>query len=317
MAISNRFSTPIGVLFAAFYTTVFILSTVGNTWVLVTCYKTLKRRHFPFIWLLATLASADLSFTFLTVFNSVGYFHQWVGGNSTCKLQGFLLEASYTASIITLVIISYQRRKALTDPFDARTRIWPLREYKKLVLIWGLSLAVCSPLLHIYYVRTNRNSEVVCVTLKASGKDTTPKIYYSLHTTFFFAIPLLYIILTQCRIFQTIRTSVVPINNLFMKRSTQRHRKAAKTIAALTVAFVLCWSPFMITRTLIYFHMASPGLVWRASQLLIFLNAALDPLLYGFFGGNLKSSLRRVLLRNNCILCYHRRVDRVQRASFR
>ena len=313
MAISNNFSTHIVVLFTAFYTTVFILSTAGNTWVLVTCYKTLKRRHFPFMWLLATLASADLSFTLLTVFTSVGYIHQWVGGNSTCKLQGFLLESSYTASIITLVIISYQRRKALSDPFNARTSIWPLREYTKLVLIWGLSLVICSPLLHIYYVRTSRNGEVVCLTI--ARKDTIPKIYYSLHTTFFFAIPLLYIILTQCRIFQTLRTSVVPINNLFMKRSNQRHRKAAKTLAALTIAFVLCWSPFMITRTLIYFHMASPGLVWRASQLLIFLNAALDPLLYGFFGGNLKSSLRRALLCKNYILCYHRRVDGVQTTS--
>ena len=164
MAISDNFSTPIVVLFAVFYTSVFILSTVGNTWVLVTCYKTLKRRHFPFMWLLATLASADLSFTLLTVFTSVGYFHQWVGGNSTCKLQGFLLEASYTASIITLVMISYQRRKALTDPFNARTRSWPYREYTKLVIIWGLSLAVCSPLVRIYFVSTNKNGKLVCVT---------------------------------------------------------------------------------------------------------------------------------------------------------
>ena len=215
MAISDNFSTPIVVLFAVFYTSVFILSTVGNTWVLVTCYKTLKRRHFPFMWLLATLASADLSFTLLTVFTSVGYFHQWVGGNSTCKLQGFLLEASYTASIITLVMISYQRRKALTDPFNARTRSWPYREYTKLVIIWGLSLAVCSPLVRIYFVSTNKNGKLVCVT--KAREDTNPKLYYSLHTTFFFAIPLLYIILTQCCIFHTLRKSVVPISNLYMK----------------------------------------------------------------------------------------------------
>jgi len=99
-------------------------------------------------------------------------------------------------------------------------------------------------------------------------------------------------------------TSVVLISNLFMRKSNQRYRKAAKTLAALTIAFVLCWSPFMITR-LIYFHMVSPGVVWKASQLFIFLNAALDPLLYGSFGGNLKSSLRRVFFRKNYISCYH------------
>ena len=291
MATSDNFSTLIVVLFSTFYTTIFIFSTFGNIWVLVTCYKTLKRRYFPFMWLLANLATADLSFTFLSVFNSVGFWWKWVGGNSTCKLQGFLVEASYTASIITLVIVSHQRLKALTDPFEfnARIRRWPNREYIKLVIIWGLSLAVCSPLVHIYRVKTDKNGKVACVT--STGENIVPQIYYSLHTAFFFVIPLLYMIFTQSRISCSLRTTVVPISNSFITKSNRRHRRAEKTIAALTIAFVLCWSPFMVTRLLIYFRMASPGFVWRASQLLIFFNTGLDPLLYGFFGGNLKSSL--------------------------
>ena len=51
----------------------------------------------------------------------------------------------------------------------------------------------------------------------------------------------------------------------------------------------------MVTRTLINFHVASPGLVWRASQLLICLNAALDPILYGYYGGNLQSSMKKLI----------------------
>lgn len=296
MATSDNFSTLVVVLFCVFYVTVFVLSTFGNTWVLVTCYKTLKRRYFPFMWLLANLATADLSFTFLTVFNCVGFLWQWVGGNSTCKLQGFLLEASYTTSIITLVIVSHQRLKAFTDPFNARIRSWRNREYIKLVIIWGLSLTVCSPLLHIYHVKTDNNGEVACVT--STWGNMVPQIYYSLHTAFFFVIPLLYMIFTQSRIARTLRTSIMPIRNSFITKSNQRHRRTAKTLAALTIAFVLCWSPFMVTRALIYFHMASPGLVWRASQLLILINTVLDPLLYGYFGGNLKSSLRRLLFKN-------------------
>ncbi|XP_078356969.1 galanin receptor 2b-like [Oculina patagonica] len=304
MATSDDFSTLTVALFCAFYATVFILSTIGNTWVLATCYKTLKRRYFPFMWLLANLATADLSFTFLTVFNSVGFLWQWVGGNSTCKLQGFLLEASYTTSIITLVIVSHQRLRALTDPFNARIRSWQNREYIKLVVIWGLSLFVCSPLVYIYRVKTEEDGDVVCLT--TTRGNIVLQIFYSLHTTFFFVIPLLYMIFTQSRIFRTLRTIIVPIENTFIAKSNQRQRRFAKTLAALTIAFVFCWSPFMVTRTLIYFHMASPGFVWRVSQFLIFLNTVLDPLLYGFFGGNLKSSLRTVFL------CYDRRVVRAR-----
>ena len=297
MAVNDQFLTLPFVLFSLLYPTLFILSTVGNTWIIITCYKTLRTRYAPFLWLLANLATADLSFTFLSLFNGVGYLWQWVGGNASCKLQGFLLEASYTTSIITLVLISYQRLKAVTDPLNDRIGYWSNREHIRLVIVWCLSLAVCSPLTYIYRVKTEEDGDIVCLT--TTRGNSVPQIYYSLHATFFFLIPLLYTIFTQVRIFHTLRSSVIPNSNLFnlITKSNQRHRKVAKTLAALTIAFVFCWSPFVITRTLIYFRLASLGLFWRVSQLLIFVNAVLDPLLYGYYGGNLKSTLRRVLPR--------------------
>ena len=104
------------------------------------------------MWLLVNLATADLLFTYLSVFNMIGYLWRWVGGDNTCKLQGFFVEASYTTSIMTLVTISYQRLKATTDPFSTREGRGFDREYLKPVIIWGLSLLVCTPLLQIYGV---------------------------------------------------------------------------------------------------------------------------------------------------------------------
>ena len=293
MATSDSFSPLMVVFFCAFYSTVFILSTVGNTWVVVNCYQTLKRRYFPLMWLVANLASADLLFTLLTPFNAINFFWRWVGGDMTCKIQGFLIEATYTTSITTLVVISHQRLKAITDPFRYRMQIWPNRQYIKPVIIWGLCLVVCSPLLHIYRVKTYENGDVACV--NSTWGTTGRQIFYSLHAIFFFTIPLLYMIFTQSHIQRALRSRVVPIRNSFISKHNQRHKKVAKTLAALTIAFVICWSPFMITRTLIYFQVASPDLVWTSSQLLICLNAALDPILYGYYGGNLKSALRRVV----------------------
>ena len=37
------------------------------------------------------LATADLLFTLLSVFNMIGYLWRWVGGKYTCKLQGFFV----------------------------------------------------------------------------------------------------------------------------------------------------------------------------------------------------------------------------------
>ena len=297
MAANDGFPVWMVVFFGIFYSTVFIMSTIGNAWVIVTCYKNLKQRHFALMWLVANLAAADLLFTLLTILNVISFSWRWVGGDSSCKLQGFFVEATYTTSITTLGVITFQRLKAITDPFHARMNSWARKEHVKLIIIWFLCLAVCSPLLHIYHVETQENGAIVCA--NTTWGNTGRQIYYSLHAAFFFAIPLFYMILTQTIIHRALRTRVVPvISNSFIEKSNQRHRKVAKTLVALTVAFVICWSPFMITRTLMYFHLASPGLVWRASQLLICLNAALDPILYGYYGGNLRSALKRVVTCN-------------------
>lgn len=294
MVTSDNLSILMVVLFNTFYVVVFMLSVAGNTWVIFTCYKTLKQRHSPLMWLVANLASADLLFILLTIFNAITFWWRWVGGDSNCKLQGFLVEATYTTSITTLVVITYQRLKAITDPLNARINNWSSKEYMKIVTIWVLCLAVCSPLVDIYRVETNENGDNVCA--NSTWGSVGRQIYYTLHAIFFFIIPLLYMILTQSVIFRALRTRIEPVSNSFITTYNRRHKNVAKTLAALTIAFVTCWSPFVITRTLIYFHLVTPGLAWKASQLLICLNAALDPLLYGYYRSNLKTRLRRLCL---------------------
>ena len=162
-----------------------------------------------------------------------------------------LVEATYTASITTLVVISYQRMKGTTNPLNARIGDWLRRQYWKLLLIWVMCLAVCSPLVHIYRMETQANGDLICV--NSTWGDIGRQIYYSLHVTLFFIAPLLYMIFTQIRIHRALRTRGMPMGNSFIEKSHCRQKKVAKTLAALTMAFVICWSPFMITRTLISF----------------------------------------------------------------
>ena len=52
------------------------------------------------------------------------------------------MEATYTVSITTLVVLSYQRLKAVVDPLNARIGSWPGKEFLKIVTIWAIGLAV-------------------------------------------------------------------------------------------------------------------------------------------------------------------------------
>ena len=292
MATSDGFPTVIVISFVSLYSLVFLVSTVGNFFVLSVCYRTVKRKtsESSLKWFIANLAVADLTFTILSMLDLISFLWTWVGGQVTCKLQSFLIEACYTASITTLTVISFERLKAVVEPFSTRISA-PESAYRKLMALWVVSLAAASPLLYAYQAQKDSRGAVLCTNIKF--RDLERQIYYSIHAVFFFLVPLIYIIYAQSSIFLTLRSSVFPTQNALSTAHSKRHLKAAKPLVALTVAFVTCWSPFIIIRTLMYFHLTDGGYVWRASQLLIFLNTALDPILYGIYGENSRVFLKR------------------------
>ena len=280
------------VSFIFFYCAVFLSSVVGNVIVLCRCYWTTKRQPSPIRWFIANLAFSDLTFTVLTLLDYIAYCWTWLGGNVTCKLQGFLIEACYTTSIMTLVVISYERRKAVIKPFTARMR--PFHgEKRKLIAIWMASFVTGSPLLYAYNVEIHASGLLFCT--NSSIGDLGKQVYYSIHGVCVFIVPLAYMIYSQSTIFVTLRSRAALLTrNNFTTAPTNFHRKVAKTLSAFSVAFAVCWAPFIVFRTLVYFHVGEGrGYAWVGCQLLVILNTVVDPLLYGIYGENMKASLQR------------------------
>ena len=85
----------------------------------------------------------------------------WRSGNF-CKIQCFWIEACYTTSIMTLVLISFQRIKAVLHPFNAQLSDAEGAK-RKVVALWLGSLVVCSPLLYAYQVVTlDLSGQIIC-----------------------------------------------------------------------------------------------------------------------------------------------------------
>lgn len=289
MAESDKFPLPLVIACALFFVFTFISSAIGNTWVMKHCWKTLKRKKISLMWYVLNLAFADLLFTLLTPFNVIAFLYRWVGGNITCKLQGFLVEASYTVSIATLVMISYQRLAAIADPLNARARNISGQDFRKILILWAICLVVCSPLLFLYHLELDTGLPVCD---NSAWGTIGRQVFYSLHAVFSFVVPLCYMIYSQSKIFCALRAQViVPVTLSAVESTRKRQKKIAKTLAALTTVFVFCWSPFMVIRTLMYVHLAEPDMIWKVAQLLVCLNAVLDPVMYGIYGGNLKTAL--------------------------
>nr|XP_058962306.1 growth hormone secretagogue receptor type 1-like [Pocillopora verrucosa] len=283
MATSDGFPIAIVVTFICVYFLIFLSSIVGNSFVLWLCYKLKRQRESSLTCCIANLAIADVAFTVLSIFDLVTFLWTWVGGEISCKLQRFSIEACYSTSILTLVLISFERLKAVVDPLSVRL-ITKENMLRKLIAVWSVSAVVASPLLYAYQTQTDDTGTVFCT--NSMFGDIARQIYYTIHAFCFFLVPLVYMIVVQKRIFLSLSSSVASnTSNIIASMRYKRHYKMAKVLAALTIAFVTCWSPFMVTRTLLYFHLTNGGYgVWRASQLLILLNTVLDPMLYGVYG---------------------------------
>ena len=290
---SDGFPATIVVVFTAVYSLIFLSSVVGNSFVLSLCYRKLKRQACSPKLFIVNLAVADLTFIVLTILDLIDFVWSWVGGQVTCKLEGFLIEVCYTASVMTLVLISYERRKAVVEPFSARILV-PEGAHRKLIAVWVISLIIGFPLLFVYGIEQDYTDAISCDNMALGNLGR--QIYYGFQTVFLFLLPLTYMVYAQIIIFRTLRSNVFPRQNASTTVCSNRgmHRKVAKTLAALTFAFVICWSPFIVVRTLKYFdHLPGKGYVWRASQALLLLNTAVDPILYGIYGENLRPFLGR------------------------
>ena len=273
------------------YFLIFLSSIVENSFVLWLCYKLRRQRESSLTCCIANLAIADVTFTVMTIFDLIVFVWTWVGGEISCTLVSFVIEACYSTSILTLVLISFERLKAVVDPLSVRliTRENMLR---KLIAVWSVSAVVASPLLYAYQTQTDDTGAVSCTNIMFG--DMARQIYYTIHAFCFFFVPLVYMIVVQKRVFLSLRSSVASntLNTISASMRYKRHYKVAKVLAALTIAFVICWSPFMVTRTMLYFHLTNGGYVWRASQLLILLNTVLDPILYGVYGEAMRQYAR-------------------------
>ena len=288
MAMSGGFPIALVATFTCVYFLIFLSSIVGNSFVLWLCYKLKRQRESSLTCCIANLAIADIAFTALSIFDSIVFLWTWLGGEITCKLQSFFIEVCYSTSIMTLVLISFERLKAVVDPLSVRL-ITRKNMLRKLIAVWSVSAVVASPLLYAYQTQTDDTGTVSCTNIMFG--DIARQIYYTIHAFYFFLVPLVYMIVVQKRVFLSLRSNVASnTSNTIASMRYKRHYKVAKVLAALTIAFVICWSPFMVTRTLLYFHFTNGGYVWRASQLLIDID--IDIVKYGL-RSNIIRSLRR------------------------
>lgn len=213
------------ILYAVFFSLAFF----GNIMALLTCYKKYRSSQSILLVYISSLATADLLFAILSTFD-VSYFflEDWPGGNAMCKIQGTLIEISYTASILTLVAISYERSRSVTSTSLARNRSVSQRTIV-IKLLWIVSLVVCAPLFYGYATEDNKGKEL-CV--NTNWGDSGRQTYYVLQAVLIFLSPLIFMIWAHTKILRVLQEHVKHSAGVGTVESKQH--KVTKMLAVAT-----------------------------------------------------------------------------------
>ena len=296
-------SSALGIFAVLFYVVIFVTSTVGNSTILAMCAKTSaganrllqpSRGQF-FNHYIANLAVSDLLFTLVTTFDAAyAILGSWRFGGALCRLQGFLVEASYSASILTLVAISRERMQS-SRGVRLQTRLQKSRRRTVTsIVIWLLAISLSSPLIFVYNVEHEYpgGGRTLCKNLYWGHLGR--KVYYTISAVILFVLPQFLMICTYVKINRDFRNRVLP-TQVTQASVKARQRKASRMLGLVTLVFCVLWTPFVLLRTLMYFDLYHGYMSWKLSQLVALSSTATNPFIYSFYSAQFRVAIKRVL----------------------
>ena len=299
---------------ATCYILIVAVAIVGN---LLVCYAILANRnlrHNPTNLLLLSLAVSDLLTVSLAVpFDIEGLFLNgvWKHGKAMCITWTMVYLIAVPTSILTLLAISVDRYKTLSDPLGRFRRSQFLTPNRALIVILILWLySIFWAFLGMGWLEEGEEP-----IYKGSCMLPFTKEYTAVSTALNWIFPLLITCLFYILIYLIARKhhKFTKTSGLSTKKPSKednkrylKNVKAAKTTAMFVMAFFICWIPYSI------FSIVSnldgdnweefPFKVYVLLLMLGYLNSALNPFLFAFRNKRFKAvyaKLFRVSLQTN------------------
>ena len=311
--VPDSLTLNVQIAFTSAYALIFLIAFFGNFFGLLVVLKRSSSNVSNLF--IANMAVADLLMTITVMPHQVKYLYRrdlWFGGilgTVTCKTFFYVVTISIAASVLTMMLISFERFYAISYPL--RERI--LRRPKILsAIIWVLSFLLMLPYVLLSKVKFSPLTNAYHCWFVLPGEDLTKDEAYRVLKTFhiclfviIYALPLFITITTYtliCRIMiqRTIPGNPSDSNRVVVERS---RRKVVRLLIIICVVFALCWFPTYVNH---FFWFVRPDLSHKLPYDISFLfawiahaNSAINPCLYILFNDTFRHALF-ALLRNLC-----------------
>lgn len=289
-----------------------ILSLLGNGLVLV-C--NLKQSHLsPYKNLIVNLAVADLTYTFIQIFQVHRRFkhHVWEFGEFACKAT-ILSSSSLTCSMFTMSFMAVERFKSIVYPFHPRFK-------KKIIasvvaILWALAIGFHVPFA-MRKETISRDGMEYCINMW-SRDDLVKKGFY--HVVVFvvtYPIPLVIIALSSINIVHTVlRGGQGKNNNQRLRKhsaievhrtcSLVRCRRLYWMFAWILLAFVvtttpnhaqILWQNFGLNEKESIRNLRRTYLIFRILAPLVHIHSWMNPLIYSFSDKSFRDQLQKIVM---------------------
>ncbi|XP_052437634.1 P2Y purinoceptor 2-like isoform X1 [Carassius gibelio] len=228
--------------------------------------------------------------------------NDWPFGEVMCKLIRFLFYTNLYGSILFLSCISVHRFLGVCHPVRSLSWMNGRRARMVSVGIWVIILILQTPIL--YFSRMNNNSDMKPQSMVCY--DTTSKVlfndfivYSSVVMFLLFVIPFGVVLVCNGLMVKKLQEPGIgggPMSQRFKQKSV-------KMIIIVLLAFMLCFLPFHVNRSIYYTFryldkhvscsmLEAASMAYKVTRPLASANSCIDPILYFMAGQGFKSSIK-------------------------
>ncbi|KAM7174867.1 C-C chemokine receptor type 9-like isoform 1-T2 [Macrochelys suwanniensis] len=280
----------------AFFSTVFLIGTVGNLLVILVYWKYRYRKSITDRYLLH-LAIADLLLLLTLPIWAIAASRGWIFKNVMCKIVNSMYKINFYSCMLFLTCISFDRYITIVQAMKAKNCKRKRLLRSKLVCfgVWLIAIGLCIP--EIVYSESKQVSDTTtCKMMYPTSVTRTIKVtVLALKITIGFFLPLF--VMITCYAFI--------IHTLLQAKRSQKH-KSLKIIIVIITAFLLSQLPYnsiLLVKTIDTYTMViydcktsdNIDLGFQITQSIAFLHSCLNPFLYVFAGERFRKALIKIL----------------------
>uniref|UniRef100_A0A3Q3B863 Growth hormone secretagogue receptor type 1 n=1 Tax=Kryptolebias marmoratus TaxID=37003 RepID=A0A3Q3B863_KRYMA len=265
------------------YISLMIFGLLGNILTILVVWLRPHMRSSTYLYL-SSMAVSDLLILLLLPLDLYKLWRPrpWPLGDLACKLTMFLSECCTFCTILHITLLSLERYLAVCWPITAKTVVTRHRTRVIIGCLWLGAAVSAAPVLVMVGVEDVGGEELGecrCMDYAISSGLLSAMMILS---NLYFLVPLCILGLVYSLIGRTLWLR--PKSS----RRDQSHRNTVKMLGVIVLAFVLCWLPFHVGRTIfslsldahVYFLYYLSQYFNLVSSILFYLSAAINPLLY-------------------------------------